>query len=94
LIHLLVEAAGIEPLSGFDATAESETASIEQQNSSAANVLQGSSANGHVLTAAGADWHDDRGIPAAVARIADSWPRLPPDVREAILTLVDATVQP
>jgi hypothetical protein len=29
-------------------------------------------------------------IPATVCRIADAWPGLPPHIREAILTLVDA----
>jgi hypothetical protein len=88
-----VEAAGIEPLSDLDATADNETTSIKQQDSSAAHALQGSGANWQALTPSDADRHEDRGIPAAVARIADSWPRLPPHVREAIVTLVDATVQ-
>jgi hypothetical protein len=86
-----VEAAGIESLSGLNATADNETTSIKQRGSSAAHAVQGSGANGHALAPADADWYDDHGIPAAVARIADSWPRLPPHVREAILTLVDVT---
>ena len=32
-------------------------------------------------------------IPPSVSRIADAWPLLPPHIREAILTLVDAAVQ-
>jgi hypothetical protein len=29
-------------------------------------------------------------LPPAISRIAESWPALPPHIREAILTLVDA----
>jgi hypothetical protein len=32
-------------------------------------------------------------LPPALARIAEAWPGLPPHIREAILTLIDATAR-
>lgn len=86
-----MEAAGIEPSDDFNATADHIKTSVGQQHSGAANVLQAGGANGHAPASIDTAWHfGGQNLPAAVVRIATAWPRLPPHIRESIVTLVDA----
>lgn len=87
-----MEAAGIEPSDGFYVTADPAKTSVDRQHNGAANVLQAGGASGHEPASTDATWHfRGQNLPAAVVRIATAWPRLAPHIREAIVTLVDAS---
>lgn len=86
-----MEAAGIEPCDDIDATDDDVRLYGNRTECRAANVLQAGVADGQSLASADAAWQfDSSETPSAAMRVVACWSRLPPHIREAILTLVDA----
>jgi len=84
-----VEAAGIEPPFDSGVTGETPCNCVNGQHPRAAHALQLMRADRQESASDDADCQSVH-LPPPVLRIAEIWDRLPPHIREAIQTLVDA----
>lgn len=85
-----MEAAGIEPACDSSATDEATVDCVNGNYPRAAHALRLLHANRHEWALNGIHCQSVY-MPEAVIRIAESWDQVPPHIRDAIETLVEAT---